>query len=238
MTSPPFTPLSTAHSPPEGMLLLNKPRGYTSFKLVHLLRKRLGVKKIGHAGTLDPFATGVMVMLVSRAYTRLSDSFLSCEKEYRAELILGIATDTYDCEGTPTFSSSHIPTQEEIERMVATFQGALLQVPPMYSAKKQNGKRLYELARKGIEVERAPVPITVQVTLLHYAYPHVELNIVCSKGTYIRSLAHDMGLQLGCGAHLNQLTRTRSGIFTLSQCVDGMALETSTYPLLSHLLTV
>lgn len=209
----------------EGILLVDKPKGQTSFSLVSVLRKRLNVKKIGHAGTLDPFATGVMVLLIGRNYTRLSDSFLDKDKEYIAQVYLGIATDTYDCEGSEQFKSDYVPSIEEVEKAVGFFQGEIKQTPPMYSAKKVQGKKLYELARKGIEVERAPVTIQVQTELLNYAYPHLTLRIRCSKGTYIRSIGHDLGKLLTCGAHLTNLQRTKSGSFRIEDCLDGSLLK-------------
>jgi tRNA pseudouridine55 synthase len=203
----------------EGILIVDKAKGSSSFKLVYILRKILGVKKIGHAGTLDPFATGVMVMLIGRNFTRLSDQFLSCDKEYVAEVFLGISTDTYDCEGTVTAQSPHIPSEIEVMDALAHFQGDVDQIPPMYSAKKQKGKKLYELARQGIEVERAPVRVNIQAEVLSYRYPYLQLRVQCSKGTYIRSLGHDLGAMLGCGAHLTNLRRTRSGTFTLADSI-------------------
>jgi len=222
----------------EGILLVNKTKGKTSFNIVRELRRVLGVKKIGHAGTLDPFATGVMVMLIGRQYTRLSDQFLLSDKEYEAEVKLGSSTDTYDCEGQTTFESPLIPSLEAIEEALKTFQGEIEQIPPMYSAKKQQGKKLYELAREGKTVERAPVKIKVQTTLLSYNYPFLNLRIQCSKGTYIRSIGHDLGMMLGCGAHLSNLTRTRSGSFLLSECVDGAQLQNPAMHLKERLIQI
>lgn len=210
---------------PEGILLLDKPKGYTSFKLVQILRKRLGIKKIGHSGTLDPFATGVMVMLIGRRYTRLADQFLCSDKEYFAEVFLGVTTDTYDSEGNITTQSSIIPGLEQIQEALASFQGEIDQIPPMYSAKKIQGKKLYDLARKGIVVQREPVRIRIETKMLKYAYPYLELQIVCSKGTYIRSVAYDLGLKLGCGAHLTNLRRTRSGNFLIDACLEQADLD-------------
>lgn len=204
----------------EGLLLVNKSKGQTSFSLVSLLRRRLGVKKIGHAGTLDPFATGVMVMLIGRSYTRLSDQFLLKDKEYIGEAVLGAVTDTYDSEGVISPYSDEIPTFEQIQKVINEFQGEIEQVPPMFSAKKVNGKKLYDLARKGVEVERVPNKVHVNIHLLSYQYPLLQFKVLCSKGTYIRSLAHDIGLKLGCGAYLNNLQRTKSGTFELTDCLD------------------
>lgn len=209
----------------EGILLVNKPIGKTSFSLVASLRRHLGIKKIGHAGTLDPLASGVMVMLVGKNFTRLSDKFIASDKEYRAEISLGISTDTYDSEGKVTSESPLIPTEIEIKECLKKFQGEVLQVPPMFSAKKKNGKKLYELARKGVEVERSAVTVQLETSFISYCYPKLTLHIKCSKGTYVRSIAHDIGLTLGCGAHLTALQRTRSGCFNLDQCVDGTFLD-------------
>jgi tRNA pseudouridine55 synthase len=211
---------------PEGILLLDKSKGRTSFSLVHLLRKQLKVKKIGHAGTLDPFATGVMVMLIGRNYTRLSDSFLTCEKEYIAEILLGITTDTFDCEGKIIAQSPLIPSLQEIEQTLFFFQGEIEQMPPMYSAKKKDGKKFYEYARQGIEIERAPVKVNLETTLLDYQYPYLKVHVSCSKGTYIRSIGYDLGLKLGCGAHLTNLQRIRSGKFHLKDCIKEEKVPT------------
>lgn len=214
----------------EGILLVNKPRGKTSFSLISSLRRLSGIRKIGHAGTLDPFATGVMILLIGKSFTRLSDQFLHHDKEYRAKVHLGVSTDTFDCDGQILSQSSLVPSLEEIQLALQSFQGTVLQTPPMFSAKKIQGKKLYELARKGIEVPREAVPITLQTEFLSYTYPFLELQIRCSKGTYIRSIAHDLGLQLGTGAHLVELSRTRSGPFTLEECIEGTLLNTPHFP--------
>lgn len=207
-----------------GILPVNKPSSKTAFSLVAVLRRLLGVRCIGHAGTLDPFATGVMLMLIGREYTRLSDRFLSADKEYRATVRLGIATDTYDCDGKEMSRSDLVPTAESLSECIKHFQGEVVQIPPMFSAKKQNGKKLYELARKGKIVERPGVKVQMTTQILSYTYPQIEIVVNCSKGTYIRSVAHDLGVMLGCGAHLIQLQRTRSGDFHLDDCIDGSLL--------------
>jgi tRNA pseudouridine55 synthase len=207
-----------------GVLLVDKPKGKTSFSLVAALRRKTGIQKIGHAGTLDPFATGVMVMLIGKEFTRLSDQYMCQEKEYWCQVFLGKTTNTYDSEGIVQSTSDYKPSLLEIEKALSSFQGDVLQTPPMFSAKKQQGKKLYELARKGIEVERKPVMVTLQTTLISYNYPLLELQVVCSKGTYIRSIAYDLGLQLTCGAHLNELRRTRSGAFHVKDCINGEVL--------------
>jgi len=204
----------------EGIILINKPAGKTSFYLVHVLRSILGVKKIGHAGTLDPFATGVMVMLVGRKYTQKSDQFINQGKSYRATVRLGVETDSYDCDGTVVSESDLIPTQDELMQAIARFQGKVEQVPPMFSAKKVKGKKLYELARRGEVIERKPVTVELETEVLRYEYPEVDIVVNCSKGTYLRSIAHDLGKILGCGAHLSHLTRLKSGDFNLENCVN------------------
>lgn len=204
----------------EGLLLIDKPRGKNSFHLVAVLRKILNVKTIGHAGTLDPFATGVMVLLIGRNFTRLSDSFLKQDKEYEATLKLGVATDSFDCDGQVTHTSDHIPSLSELEEALKAFQGTIQQTPPMFSAKKVGGQKLCNLARQGITVERKSVSCHLVTTLLSYHYPEVKLHIRCSKGTYVRTIAHDLGRALGSFAHLTALTRTRSGTFQLSDCLS------------------
>ena len=210
---------------PSGILLVNKPKGKTSFNLVAMLRRIYGVKTIGHAGTLDPFATGVMVLLVGKNYTKMSDQFLGQDKEYEAIIRLGIVTDTYDCEGQTLKTSEKIPNLEEIQTVVEKFQGKILQTPPMYSAKKVNGKKLYELARNGITIEREAREVSVKLDIISYDYPFLKVHVACSKGTYVRTLAYDIGENLGCGAHLSDLIRTRSGSFHLKDCLDGALLQ-------------
>lgn len=205
----------------EGILLVDKPKGKTSFSIISALRRRLNVQKIGHAGTLDPFATGVVVILVGKNFTRLSDQFLCQDKEYSATIKLGIATDTFDCDGQIVSSSDKIPSQSDVEDAITRFQGEIDQIPPMFSAKKINGKKLYELARKGVVVERKANRVKVETILLKYEYPFIQIVVKCSKGTYIRSIAQEIGEILGCGGHLSDLQRTRSGTFCLQDCVAG-----------------
>jgi len=199
----------------EGILLVNKPAGITSHDVVARLRRITGVKKIGHAGTLDPFATGLMILLVGKNYTRKSAHFTGQDKAYHARLYLGIATDSYDIDGKKTAESDYIPSEEEVFASIEEQNGERLQTPPMFSAKKIKGKKLYQLARQGVEVARPPVQVHLETTLLSYTYPHVEIAVSCSKGTYIRSIAHEMGEKLTCHAHLDQLVRTRCGDFLL-----------------------
>ncbi|MBA3236929.1 MAG: tRNA pseudouridine(55) synthase TruB [Parachlamydiaceae bacterium] len=208
----------------EGILLVDKPKGKTAFDLVAILRRKLNVRTIGHAGTLDPMATGVMVMLIGKKFTTQSNQFLSEDKEYIGQVCLGIETDTYDAEGIQIETSDKIPTLEEINHALLSFQGQISQIPPMFSAKKINGQKLYHLARQGKTVERAPVTLQVQTDLISYHYPHIEIKITCSKGTYVRTIAHDLGKLLGCGAHLSALIRTRSGSGLLANCISGEQL--------------
>ncbi|QZA59051.1 tRNA pseudouridine(55) synthase TruB [Candidatus Rhabdochlamydia porcellionis] len=208
----------------EGILPVNKPIGKTSFNLVSSLRKLTNIKTIGHAGTLDPFASGVMILLIGKPYTKLSSSFLNQDKQYLATLHLGITTDSYDLDGQITAQSPLIPAESQIEKALLEFQGTIDQIPPMFSAKKVQGKKLYDLARKGIIIPRAAIKVTIKIELISYIYPYIQLKVDCSKGTYIRSLAHDIGTLLGSGAHLSQLNRTKSGHFQLTHCCDGERL--------------
>lgn len=211
----------------EGILLVNKSPGVTSFHLVRLLRRALKVKKIGHTGTLDPFASGLMVLLIGRPYTKLSDRFLHDDKEYETVFRLGVSTDSFDCDGEVQNISSHKPTIEEIEEEItSSYQGWIEQIPPMFSAKKINGQKLYTLARKGKEVERKPAKVHLKTTIVSYNYPHLTLHIECSKGTYIRSIADSLGSTLGCGAHVSDLRRTRCGQFAINDSIDQSMLET------------
>ena len=227
--------LPTATELKEGMLLVNKPQGKTSFSLIRSLRRLTGIKKVGHAGTLDPFATGVMVLLLGRDYTKLSDKLLLADKEYLATLHLGVTTDTYDCDGKITASSKKKPTLAQVEKVIARFQGELEQIPPMFSAKKVKGTPLYKLARAGQEIERKPCKIKVSIQILSYEYPELKLAVACSKGTYIRSLAHDIGEKLGAGAHLTGLQRTKSGHYHLCDCIDGELLFTEDFDITPYL---
>jgi len=208
-----------------GILLVNKSKGSPSFDLIRKLRKITNISKIGHCGTLDPFATGVMILLIGKRYTRQATEFIHLDKEYIATIVLGKATDTYDIDGQTTFTSAHIPNKEELENVLKNFQGVLKQKPPMFSAKKIQGKRLYELARKGITIDRPDKLIELKTELLSYEYPYVKLRIECSKGTYIRSIAHEIGEKLTCGAHATSLVRTRIGPYHLKACIDEELLS-------------
>ncbi len=216
----------------EGLLLVDKAPLVSSFYLVKLLRKITGVKKIGHAGTLDPLAEGLMLLLVGRKYTQKASSFINFDKDYEATLFLGKSTDTYDREGEVVATSSKVPSLEEIKEVLETnFQGELQQKPPMYSAKKIGGKKLYELARKNITLSLKPFLVTVKTQLLQYDYPYIKLFIRCSKGTYIRSIAQDLGEKLGCKAHLFHLIRHRIGPYLLQNSISQKSLSEKPHPL-------
>jgi tRNA pseudouridine55 synthase len=210
----------------DGVLLIDKPSGPTSSDVVLRVRRWLGDEKVGHTGTLDPLATGLLPLCLGRA-TRLSAFLTDADKEYRATLRLGIGTDSGDAEGK-VVSERPVPalTPEAIEQGLATLRGEQQQIPPMHSAVKVGGKRLYELAHKGQQIPRAPRAIVVQALVLEeLALPSLTLRVACSKGTYIRVLAEDLGERLGCGAHLTALRRLRSGRFDLDDALPLDALE-------------
>lgn len=210
----------------DGILLVIKPPGMTSFDVVAWIKKVTGNKKAGHAGTLDPGACGLLPVCIGKA-TKAMEYFQNHDKAYRAEMILGITTDTQDGEGAITEKNSTKPEIGAISAVMEEFIGECEQIPPMFSAVKSGGKRLYDLARKGIEVERGSRKVNIyNITLLSAnmdaEYPVVRFDVSCSKGTYIRTLCHDIGQKLGCGAYMSFLVRTRVGIFSLS---DGLTLE-------------
>lgn len=209
--------------PIDGVLNLDKPPKITSQTAVTRVKRALGARKAGHAGTLDPDATGVLLVCIGKA-TRLFEALQSHDKEYVATLTLGVETDTYDAAGEVT-GRSDVPdlSAVEIDRAMEPFRGDIEQVPPMYSALKRDGQPLYKLARRGEVVERPPRTVRIsELEVLSVALPDVRIRVVCSRGTYIRSLAHDIGKALGCGAHLSQLVRTRSGPFRVE---DAMPLS-------------
>ncbi len=209
-----------------GVLNINKPAGMTSHDVVDAVRRLLHVQRVGHTGTLDPQATGVLPLCVGRA-TRIAQYLTQADKEYVMTLRLGISTDTLDATGKETGRGDEgAVTREDVLHVLPRFVGEIQQVPPLYSAKKHQGERLYKLARRGETVERAPVPVRVHsLELLEWAPPFVTLRAVCSKGTYARSLCADIGQALGCGGHLHALTRTRSGRFSLEAVVTLEELE-------------
>jgi tRNA pseudouridine55 synthase len=206
---------------PFGFLNIDKPRGITSHDVVARLRRVTGTRKIGHAGTLDPMATGVLVLCLGAA-TRLSEYVMASTKRYRAQVLLGVETDSYDADGQviANADASHL-TRADLERALPQFVGDLQQLPPIYSAIKRDGKKLYKLARAGQDVELEPRPVTIHaLELVDWSGPSFTIDVTCSPGTYIRSLAHDLGAALGVGAHLTGLVRTASGHFTLDNAVS------------------
>ena len=209
----------------EGVIIpVYKPVGISSFGVIHRLRRLTGIKRIGHCGTLDPFADGVLVVGIGRRATRRLGLFMKMEKEYIARVVTGIITDTDDLTGK-VISSAECPPfdREQIEAVLQRFSGDIMQVPPRYSALKVDGQRMYKAARKGVEVERKPRPVTIkELELTGKESDGFIIRVVCSSGTYIRSLGYDIGQVLGCGAHLGALTRTRVGHYTLA---DALRLE-------------
>ena len=203
----------------DGILVINKPSGMTSHDVVARVRRMANQKRVGHAGTLDPMATGVLLVCLGRA-TRVAEYLSGSDKTYRAVIRLGVETDTYDAEGQVTATRPVNVGEAELRNVLIQFAGEIDQVPPMYSALKRDGKPLYKLARQGIEVEREPRRVTIYgINLRAREWPDVTIDVRCSSGTYIRSLAHDIGAALGCGAHLIELTRVASGSFTLDDAV-------------------
>jgi tRNA pseudouridine55 synthase len=202
-----------------GVLVVDKPVGMTSHDVVQVIRKGSNIRRAGHTGTLDPRASGVLVVLIGPA-VRLSEYVSASDKRYQAVIMMGTTTDTYDADGKTTSSSPVDVTEEQFETELQKFVGQIEQVPPPYSAVKIQGRKAYELARKGEEVELEPRTINVySLELLEWAPPEVVLDVYCSSGTYVRSLVNDLGERLGCGATLTGLRRTKSGRFTLRDAV-------------------
>ncbi len=239
-----------------GALIIDKPAGMTSHDVVARVRRIIGERRVGHTGTLDPFATGVLVVLVGRA-TRLAQFLSGAEKEYEAAIRFGYATDTGDVTGARVDEEIHIKTQrpqsfgkEEIETAMASLCGEIEQIPPMYSAKKVGGRKLYEFARRGEEVERQPVRVTIREFELlsrdgeipkgnEDGSVDVRVRVVCSAGTYVRVLAEDLGKKLGVGAHLAELRRTRAGRFKVEAAItlDQLAEQLSSDSLATVLIS-
>jgi tRNA pseudouridine55 synthase len=210
----------------DGILNLDKPRGKTSFGVVALVRRLSGERRVGHAGTLDPDATGVLPVCLGQG-TRLIEFLAEAKKIYRAEIELGIATDTYDAAGkvTQRCDVSSL-TKEQVETALSSFSGFIDQIPPMYSAVKQQGIPLYRWARAGVELPRRARRVELsRLEIVDWQFPLFTAEVECSKGTYIRSLAHDLGQKLGCGAHLRNLVRLKSGPFHISDAVNISKLE-------------
>lgn len=214
------------------IVYINKPLNWTSFKVVHKLRnkicRRLNIKKlkVGHAGTLDPLATGVMILCTGKK-TKLIESFQYEAKEYVATIMLGATTPSFDLETEIdcVYPIDHI-SEQIVRECLSGFVGEIEQIPPAYSACKVEGKRAYEFARKGEEVELKPKLLVIdEIELLDYSFPEIKVRVVCSKGTYIRALARDIGEALQTGAHLTALQRTRIGDVSLDQCIDGCLID-------------
>jgi tRNA pseudouridine55 synthase len=201
-------------SPLDGAILIDKPAGPTSHDVVDVIRRQFGIKKVGHCGTLDPNATGLLIIVLGRG-TKLSEKLMSDDKVYEGSIKFGETTNSYDADGE-IFETHPVPplTVEHLNELAATFVGDLMQMPPMFSAIKKDGVPLYKLARKGIEVPREPRLIHIySFRFTDYREPLGSLRVACTKGTYVRSLAHDLGQKIGCGAHLATLRRTASGKF-------------------------
>lgn len=210
---------------PSGLLLIDKPSGPTSHDVVAMVRRGAKLKQVGHAGTLDPLATGLLVVCLGQA-TRLSEYLLNKNKRYQAHVCFGQSTNTYDADGEVTHSSENLPDRAAVEAALSNFRGPIQQVPPAFSAIKRGGQKMYDLARRGEVVELEPRAVTIhELHLLEWAPPICVLDVLSSAGTYIRSLAHDLGQKLGCGAHLAALRRTHSGHFALAEAVTLEALQ-------------
>ena len=210
-----------------GFLLVNKDPGITSSRVVQILKKKFNLNKVGHLGTLDPMATGLLIIAINRA-TKFASLLLQSEKSYRAEVTLGIQTDTDDAEGEVISFKEVNLNESEAEEALLTFLGDSDQLPPNYSALKHKGKPMYKYARDGIKVEKAARKILIQnIQNIDINLPRVSFDIKCSKGTYIRSIARDLGFKLGCGAHLSKLIRTSQEKFMLSDAcsIDDTSLE-------------
>jgi tRNA pseudouridine55 synthase len=210
----------------DGVIVIDKPEGWTSHDVVAKARGIVKTKRVGHLGTLDPIATGVLPLVIERA-TRLAQFYTRSDKVYEGVVRFGWSTDSYDRAGAATSEKTEVSLDaEEVERLLERFRGEFLQTPPPVSAKKVDGKRAYELARKSLPVELAPVSVQVSsLTLLEVNGPDVRLRVHCSGGTYVRSIAHDMGRALGCGAHLLDLRRTASGEFEIGQALTIPQLQ-------------
>ena len=206
--------------PFDGALLVDKPAGMTSHDVVYKIRRGFQFNKVGHCGTLDPGATGLLILVIGKA-TKLSDRIMGGDKVYEGSIRFGETTDSYDADGRLVASMPVLAMSlDEFSRYAAEFQGDLMQTPPMVSAVKVGGVPLYKLARKGVEVERKSRLVHIyRFTILSYAEPEAQCRIACTKGTYVRSLAHDLGQKAGCGAHLKSLRRTASGKYDIKDAL-------------------
>ena len=205
-----------------GVIIIDKPKGKTSHDIVGILRKKFGTRRVGHTGTLDPLATGVLPVCIGNA-TRAADMLIESDKKYRATFLLGKRSDTLDIQGQITEENEVTVTDDDVRRVIAGFIGEQDQIPPMYSAIKKGGKKLYDLAREGIEIEREPRRINIySIDICDIALPTVTIDVHCSKGTYIRSLCDDIGTKLGCGAVMTELRRTYTAGFAIE---DAYTIE-------------
>ena len=217
----------------DGIILVNKPRGFTSHDVVQKVRRILNIQKVGHTGTLDPMAEGLMILTVGKA-TKILPYISIHDKKYHAELTLGISTDTLDGEGT-VLQQCEVPefTDEQIIEVMNSFRGKMLQIPPMYSAKKVNGKKLYELARRNVEIEREPVEITIyDIQLVSHQGNKITFDVSCSAGTYIRSLCSDLAERLGTIGIMSSLTRTAIDKYTLEESYTLQQIESGDFRLI------
>lgn len=205
------------------VLLIDKPLYWTSFDAVRKIRNLIRIKKVGHAGTLDPLASGLLIICTGK-FTKKINEYMAQEKEYTGTITLGAVTPTYDLESkTQDFKPCEHITTEQLKEAAKTFTGTIMQTPPIHSAIKKEGKRVYELARKGVEVKLEARPVHIsEFEITHMEIPLIHFRVVCSTGTYIRSLANDFGAKLGCGGYLSKLCRTRIGSFLLK---DAMTIE-------------
>jgi tRNA pseudouridine55 synthase len=224
LLSLPSPPMQTQNSFEEGkVILIDKPLRWTSFDAVRKIRNLTKTKKVGHAGTLDPLATGLLIICTGK-FTKKINEYMAREKEYTGTITLGATTPTYDLESAPeNFKPTDHIQPDQLKEATKIFTGPIMQTPPIHSAIKKDGKRVYELARAGVDVKLDPRPVTISVfEIVKVEMPVVHFRVVCSTGTYIRSLANDYGEKLGCGGYLSSLCRTRIGEFLLE---DAMSME-------------
>jgi len=225
---------------PDGVLLVDKAEGMTSHDVVALVRRRLGIKKVGHCGTLDPIATGLLLLTLGRG-TKIQDLLMSEDKEYVGTFVLGVTTSTQDRQGEVT-EQRPVPAldEDQIRAAFEKFRGDFYQMPPMVSAKKHGGVPLYKLARQGKVVEREPRLVHVyRYTIDRITLPEIDFSVVCSKGFYVRTYVHDIGEVLGCGAHLKSLRRTKSGRFDVAQAISVDHIKNASHEeILGRLLTL
>jgi len=215
----------------QGFILIDKPSGITSHDVVDKLRKITGIKKIGHAGTLDPFAKGLLILGIGREFTKKLFIFQKEAKEYIAILKLGFESNTFDIDGKIVEKKiKKIPEEKEVKRILKNFLGEILQTPPIFSAKKIKGEKLYNLARRGVRVRPKKIKVKIfKISVLKYKFPYLKIRVNCSGGTYIRSLANDIGKKLKCGAIVQELTRTKIGKFSLKEATKLLRLTTQNW---------